>query len=366
MSFVNAKEKLQLPQQSNLSSLVNIGDSSKIEDSLVKQQPVLLEDPKQGFKDLFENSSILNGLGSSWLNPKAISFVEDYIEKHNENLRKMKDWGRPYFNMIDAILVLHGLPKELKYLSVIESRLKTNAVSWAGAVGPWQFMSGTARSLGLKVGKYKDDRTDYFKSTHAAARYLTKLFGIYGDWLLVIAAYNGGPGTVNSAIRRSGSRNFWVLQYHLPAESRNHVKKFIATHYIMEGQGGLTTFTKDETKDLMLASVLQNTGEIELPLGEIPETRKLIISGKYNSVVITKYTALDIAEFNRMNPEFDKLIANNSSYDMRLPIDKMDIFLANKYQILNESMQLLLNAVNDRKTDMPVKNNSDTIKKSSR
>ncbi|MDP9231051.1 MAG: transglycosylase SLT domain-containing protein, partial [Bacteroidota bacterium] len=263
-----------------ITTSVQPGDTTILKDSLTNQPSVLIKDPKLGFKDLFVGSTLGNRANSSQLNPRAISFVQDYIDKHNSNLKKMKEWGKPYFNMIDAILVQHGLPKELKYLSVIESRLNSSAISWAGAVGPWQFMPGTARRMGLIVGKYKDDRTDYFKSTHAAARYLTELFGIYGDWLLVIAAYNGGAGNVNSAIRRSGSRNFWDLQYQLPAESRNHVKKFIATHYIMEGQGGLTTLTKQETKDLIISFPDNFNNTLE-----IPDTKKLTISGKYNSVV---------------------------------------------------------------------------------
>ena len=105
-------------------------------------------------------------------------------------------------------------------------------------------MPATARALGLKVSKRSDERVDYQKSTHAAARHLKDLYNEFGDWLLVIAAYNGGSGNVYSAIRKSGSRNFWNLQYYLPAESRTHVKKFIGTHYIFEGQGGVTTLTK--------------------------------------------------------------------------------------------------------------------------
>ena len=126
------------------------------------------------------------------------------------------------------------MPKELKYLAVIESDLKSTALSPKGARGPWQFMPYTARGFGLVVNQNEDDRTDYFKSTNAAAKYLLSLYKDLKDWLLVIAAYNGGEGRVYSAIKKSGSHNFWKLQYYLPEESRNHVKKFIATHYIME------------------------------------------------------------------------------------------------------------------------------------
>ena len=295
-------------------------------------------DPKQEFKDLFISNSS-NGSNYQQLNPMAVSFVEDYIEKFGDKMENIKEQGKPYLDMMENILVQHGLPKELKYLAVIESNLKSNARSWAGAVGPWQFMPATARNMGLKVGNKYDERRDFYKSTHAASKYLTDLFSIYGDWLLVIAAYNGGAGKVNTAIKKSGSKDFWTLQKYLPAESKNHVKKFIATHYIMEGgHGGITTVTKEEAKNI--------TAGTSLTPAEIANSKTQSIGGRYNSLVIVKHITMDIAAFNKMNPDFDKLIASGSNYELRLPNDKMDIFLSKKPAILNESMQLLLNAGN--------------------
>lgn len=300
-----------------------------------------LNDLKKGFRDLFVTADENNGLNAVQLNPRAISFVDDYMAKHKKGLEKLKDWGRPYFDMIDAVLNLHGLPRELKYLAVIESYLKTYAVSWAGAVGPWQFMPATAKRMGLKVNAYVDERTDYYKSTHAAARYLTELYKIYNDWLLVIAAYNGGPGNVNAAIRKSKSRNFWDLQHFLPAESRDHVKKFIATHYIMEGDGGITTLTKDETEILKQASTI-NPAAKNLTEAELTNSKTQALSGRYNSVVIAKHIVFPITEFNRYNPDFDKLITKNGKYELRLPADKMELFMAKRYDILNESLQIMI------------------------
>lgn len=311
-----------------------LSDSTYIKDSLKQSGGV--NDPKQDFNNLFLNASDgSNGLNGHKLNPLAISFVEGYIEKMGKTMENMKDWGKPYFNMMDAILVQHGLPKELKYLAVIESNLKSNARSWVGAVGPWQFMPATARNMGLKVGNKYDERRDFTKSTHAASKYLTNLFEIYGDWLLVIAAYNGGPGKVNTAIRKSGSRDFWTLQKYLPAESKNHVKKFIATHYMMEGQGGITTATRGEAANVVTIKPLTTE--------ETANSKTQSISGRYNSLVIAKHITMDISTFNKLNPGFDKLVASNANYELRLPIDKMDIFLTKKPVILNESMALLLN-----------------------
>lgn len=295
---------------------------------------------KTAFRDLFVAGSSVSSKGTMHfeLNPMAISFVEDYVTRHGQELEKMKDWGKPYFDMIDEIFAKYDIPRELKYLAVIESNLRASTVSWAGAVGPWQFMPSTARLMGLKVTSKVDERRNYVKSTHAAAKYLKQLYNDLGDWLLVIAAYNGGPGRVTSAIRRSGSDNFWKLQYNLPAESRNHVKKFIATHFIMEGRGGVTTSTKTE---------IANRVEIaDGAIARADNTRVQQVSGKYNSLVIAKVLTMDINEFNALNPQFDSTMAEGKSYDLRLPDDKMDLFNAHKYQILSESVQMMLNKAN--------------------
>lgn len=315
--------------------------AQKAEALAISTTSVEMETPTS-IRDLFEESAS-SASSAPRLNPRAVSFVQDYIESYGKSLHDMKGWALPYFNMMDGIMRQYGLPRELKYLAVIESKLKSNAVSHAGAVGPWQFMRGTALKLGLKINKSVDERTNYVKSTHAAARYLKDLYKIYGDWLLVIAAYNAGPGNVQKAINRSGSRNFWDLQYHLPAETRKHVKKFIGTHYVFEGQGGLTTLTKAETTDHYGDNLYAYTRKIS----EEEENAALSqpVSGKYQSVVIAKHILMDLADFNRYNPDFDKVMAGSASpYELKLPADKMHLFNAHKYDILQESVQLILTA----------------------
>lgn len=319
----------------DLRILPTYSDTSDNADSLAEIARV--NDPKQAFKDLFITDSE-SGFTTQQLNPLAVTFVEGYVEKFGKMMGEMKGWGKPYFDVMDNILAQHGLPKELKYLAVIESNLKSNARSWAGAVGPWQFMPATARNMGLKIGKNYDERRDLTKSTHAASKYLNNLFALYGDWLLVIAAYNGGPGVVNSAIRKSGSRDFWTLQRYLPNESKNHVKKFIATHYIMEGQGSITTATKAEASELATISA-------GLSSEELAKSKSQSISGRYNAGVIAKHLDMDVATFSKLNPSFDKLVASNASYEIRLPADKMDLFMAKKSTILGESVELLLSQV---------------------
>jgi membrane-bound lytic murein transglycosylase D len=187
------------------------------------------------------------------LNKKEAIFVRTYIKNRGDCLYNVKKRSFIPFYIIDSVFRDYDLPKELKYLSVIESELKSSAKSRVGARGPWQLMPGTARILGLKINRQTDERTNYYKSTKAAARYLRDLYAQFDDWLLVLAAYNGGPKPVYNAIRKSGSKNFWILQKYLPAESRQHVKKFIATHYYFEGHGSETTLTRSENMEYLRA-----------------------------------------------------------------------------------------------------------------
>lgn len=294
---------------------------------------------KIGFSSLFKNKFDSSKPYAAQLNPRAVSFVQEYIRKQGKELERMKQWGKPYFDVYDNILALYGIPKEMKYLSVIESHLKSGLVSWAGAVGPWQIMDYEAKRLGLRVG-VNDERTDYIKSTHAAAKLMRELYSEFNDWLLVVAAYNGGAGRVRQCIRKSNSRNFWDLQYYLPEETRNHVKKFIATHYIFEGGGGWTTMTAAETKfhkenmPLLYRPVLSAEEEAI--------TTVIELSGRYNSLIVANELLVNIGLFNKWNPGFDKQLAEGKKYSMRIPKDKVASFEAKKAQLLAASVRALL------------------------
>jgi membrane-bound lytic murein transglycosylase D len=211
------------------------------------------------------------------LNKKGISFVKKYIKNSNECLVGVRKRSTIPFTIIDSVLRQYHLPVELKYLAVIESELKPSALSHVGARGPWQLMPATAHVLGLKVTRQNDERTNYYKSTIAAAKYLKDLYAEFNDWLLVLAAYNGGPKPVYNAIRESGSRNFWVLQNYLPSESRDHVKKFIATHYYFEGRGSETTLTRAENIEFkkMVLEFVKN--------GSVPVKTEIISVKQENS-----------------------------------------------------------------------------------
>jgi membrane-bound lytic murein transglycosylase D len=263
------------------------------------------------------------------LNPKAISFIQGYMDKQGPELIKMKSWAKPYFNLYDDILIANGIPVELKYLSVIESHLASNLTSVAGAVGPWQIMPDEATRLGLKLAP-NDERTDYRKSTIAAATILKELYAQYGDWLLVVAAYNGGAGRVSRAIQKKGTKDFWQIEYELPLETRNHVKKFIATHYVFEEDGGWTTMTGAEVKDKKGKSVLLASKLVELK-----------VSGRFKISVIAQYLKLAENELAALNPKFDQIVSSGKTYLLRLPSDRLEIFEAHKNDILQASLQSL-------------------------
>ena len=297
-------------------------------------------DDKKPFANLFlYNKAVSNKPYQAQINPRAISFVEEYIRKQGKSLEKMKVWGKPYFDLYDQILFNYGIPKEMKYLSVIESHLGAGGTSWAGAVGPWQLMPGVAKEYGLQVGGYLDQRTDYFKSTHVAARIMKKLYAEFNDWLLVVAAYNCGNGCVRSAIRRSKTKDFWQLQYFLPEETRNHVKKFIATHLIFEGAGGFTTMTAAEVAQAK--TQIKNT-PLTLSAAELAGSALIEVSGRFNALVVANELQINFQQFNAWNPGFDKALAAGEKYAMRISKEKEATFLAKKNQLLLASVRAII------------------------
>ncbi|MBX2947808.1 MAG: LysM peptidoglycan-binding domain-containing protein [Crocinitomicaceae bacterium] len=167
-------------------------------------------------------------------NEATLSTIRFFAAKRRGFARIVLGRSHLYFDMYEAKLAEHGLPLELKYLSVIESGLRPQVKSRAGALGLWQFMYGTGKMFGLKDNSYIDERMDPEKATEAACRYLKQLYNIYGDWNLALAAYNAGPGNVNKAIRRSGNKTtYWEVRPFLPKETQGYVPNFIAAAYLL-------------------------------------------------------------------------------------------------------------------------------------
>lgn len=278
------------------------------------------------------------------LNAHVKDFAHNYINEEYTDLTRMKVWAKPIFKTMDKILIEYNLPTQLKYLAVIESSLSKNMRMSSGALGPWQLMPDEAIRYGLRKDGH-DYRTDYAKSTVAAAKLLTSLHDRYHDWLLTIAAYNAGVGGVNRAIKAAGSTDFWKVQRYLPQETRNEVKKFISTHYFFEGSGGITTMSAKEIKKYK--SEQDDNGDlIELN----PYNKNIRIKGIYNKEAICKVLNINESDFDKDNPNFDKALADGQFYDMRLPEGKSASFVQNKDEILRQCFDQLLNNSNNNET----------------
>jgi len=220
------------------------------------------------------------------------SHILVYTVRKLEDFRAILGLKNYYFPMIEDIFDSYGLPAELKYMAVIESALNPNAVSRLGATGMWQFMYSTGRMYGLTINSIVDERRDPIKSTHAAARYLKDMYAIYNDWILVIAAYNCGPGNVDKAIRRSGNKkDYWDIYYRLPRETRGYIPQYVAATYAITHAPDhniyplplnipISTDTLMVNKDIHLSQISE---VMNIPYGELkalnPQYRTGLIPG---------------------------------------------------------------------------------------
>jgi membrane-bound lytic murein transglycosylase D len=264
------------------------------------------------------------------LNSYVSHFISRYWSENRKHLQAIQLKSPPYFKVIDQIFSKYGIPKELRYLAVIESELNPNAVSRVGAVGLWQLMAGTARLLGLTVNRHRDDRRNVYKSTVAAAKYLADLYDTFHDWILVVAAYNCGPVAVLDAIQKSGSHNFFELAKYLPSETRSHVMRFLATAYTL---GRLSSFFGlDEVRA---------DGDIQIDRSTTADIQSLSLTGRYALPVIAQFLEMDINILKRLNPDWEKQSATNT-LQLNLPADKIALFKTHQQGILNESQELFL------------------------
>lgn len=232
------------------------------------------------------NKLAFEGKDKAAWNRQVKQFVKTYIQDNKENLHKIDKRSSSPFLIINSVFKHYGLPVQLKYLAVVESELKTRAVSKVGAAGPWQLMPATARILGLKINSRFDERKDYYKSSRAAARYLKDLHEEYGDWLLVFAAYNSGESTVNSAIKRSGTKNFWMLSCYLPEETRDYVNKYIATCFYFEGSySGALLSKKDNLLLLNPTKTFPNIQPVKFPAIKLTLKKHETSEEKYNQIL---------------------------------------------------------------------------------
>lgn len=282
-------------------------------------------------------------------------FVRKYFQSHHRSLDIIKARSASVFPMIDTILDSYEIPLELKYLAVIESALKNTARSRVGAVGPWQFMAPTARLMGLRVNKGRDERTDWVKSTTAAAKYLTWLYGELEDWLLVVAAYNCGPSPVQRAIRRTGSSNFWDIKPYLPRETQGHVLAFIATASIFEHMDGFIGQKEipGSWEPGMPFPRPEGEAEAENPAEKLDpaspfsreELEKMAIvrlsSPLHPGFVMTEL-GMDAELFSKWNPDYELFEFNQYEgefYGLRIPKEKLQTFIQKKEILTRKSKE---------------------------
>ncbi|MDY3247213.1 MAG: transglycosylase SLT domain-containing protein [Prevotella sp.] len=264
--------------------------------------------------------------------------VQKFIDRYSNRLRRSVSYmlGAQNFYMpiFEQALETYGLPLELKYLPVIESALNPKAVSRVGATGLWQFMLKTGKNYGLEINSLVDERRDPIKASYAAARYLSDLYKIFGDWNLVIAAYNAGPDKINKAIHRSkGKNDYWEIYPYLPKETRGYVPAFIAANYIMN-------YYCDHNICPM---------ETDLPV----KTDTVMVTRDIHFEQIAKVLDIDIAQIQELNPQYRRNIINGSSQPstLKLPstlitnfIDKEDsIYAYNTDELLTKRTEVKVN-----------------------
>jgi len=290
-------------------------------------------------------------------------FTRKYLELHYNTLGNVQSKSTTPFSVIDDVLEKKNLPKELKYLAVIESALNHNAVSSAGAVGPWQLMETTARMMGLSVNRHQDDRRDLYKSTTAATKYLELLYSQLNDWLLVIAAYNSGPVPVQRAIERTGSHNFWDIKEYLPRETQGHVLAFIATASIFENLSKFINlgsipvdfkFGKEEEIPPVPKAVSAKPGvaAVQPPAAvttvkkasytdeEVTKMCMVRITVPLNLEIMAQEIGVDKNLLKRWNTDYDLFVYNaypTPFYNLRIPKDKLDTYLQKKEAIAKKS-----------------------------
>lgn len=246
-------------------------------------------------------------------NPLVKSYIEMYAGRRKDQVSYMLGLGKYYFPMFEEELDKEGLPLELKYLPVIESALNPIARSRVGATGLWQFMATTGKMYDLEINSLVDERRDPHKSTNAAVRYLKDMYAIYGDWNLVIAAYNCGPGNVNKAIRRSGGQtDYWAIYPYLPKETRGYVPIFIAATYIMN---------------------YYNEHNICPAECKIPASvDSLMVNKNIHFQQIADVINVSIDDIRAYNPQFknDIIPGDYKAYSLSLPMNKLSAFIDNK------------------------------------
>lgn len=251
-------------------------------------------------------------------NPGLENIIKSFLKNRKKSFGRLMAISEYYFPMFEEALAKQNVPLEIKYLAVVESALNPKAVSRMGATGLWQFMYHTGKQYNLKIDSYVDERSDPLKSSEAAAEYMNKMYAIFGDWDLVLASYNSGPGNVAKAIRRSGGQqNYWNIRKNLPKETQGYVPAFLATMYIYE-------YHKEHGI------------KPERALVQHFATDTVLIKKQMSFKQISDLLDVPVAQLQLLNPSYKMNVIpvyGDQDHFLRLPKEKIAVFTSNEDKI---------------------------------
>lgn len=250
--------------------------------------------------------------------PALENVIKSFLKRRRASFERLMAISDYYFPMFEEHLAKYDVPLEIKYLAIVESALNPKARSRVGATGLWQFMYPTGKQFNLEVNSYVDERYDPLKATEAACQYLSNLYSIFGDWSLVLASYNAGPGNVSKAIRRSGgSQNYWNIRKNLPRETANYVPAFLATMYIYE-------FKKEHGLQPQAAKM------------SYFETDTIAVKKPIAFQEISDLLDIPVEQIEFLNPIYKLNIVpfiKDKTHYLRLPKDKIGLFVSNEDKV---------------------------------
>lgn len=283
------------------------------------------ESPAYTKEDLMERLKRLPTVMEMPYNEVVQKFIDRYAGRLRHSVSYMLGASNFYMPIFEEALEAYGLPLELKYLPIIESALNPKAVSRVGATGLWQFMLVTGKQYGLEVNSLVDERRDPVKASYAAAHYLSDLYKIFGDWSLVIASYNCGPGNINKAIHRAGGvKDYWQIYPYLPRETRGYVPAFIAANYIM------TYYSNHNICAL----------RTQLPA----QTDTVVVNRNVHLSQIADVLGIDINVLRTLNPEYRRDIVPGTTKPSAIKMAMADVtrFIDSQDSIYNYNASELL------------------------
>ncbi|MGM8360911.1 LysM peptidoglycan-binding domain-containing protein [Flavobacterium sp. ARAG 55.4] len=268
------------------------------------------------------------------------NIIKSFLKNRKKSFERLMAISDYYFPMFEETFAKENVPLEIKYLAIVESALNPKAVSRMGATGLWQFMYHTGKQYNLKIDSYIDERSDPLKATQAAAQYMSNMFAIFGDWELVLASYNSGPGNVAKAIRRSGGQqNFWSIKNHLPKETQGYVPAFLATMYLYEYH--------NEHGIKPNKALIQHF-----------ETDTVMIKKQMSFQQIADLLDVSVPQLQLLNPSYKLNVIpyyNDQNHYLRLPKDKIGVFVSNE-----DKIYAYIEHEADQKNNNPYKKNSAT------